>query len=57
MITEAMARAIERQTGVPVVSITYDGAGGSKNDVIIPYLQYPRRERRPDISELQRRRG
>ncbi len=44
LITEAMAAEIERQTGVPVVSITYDGTGGSKNDVIIPYLKYPRRE-------------
>ena len=40
--TEAMAGEIERVTGVPVVSITYDGTGGRKNDVIIPYLKYPR---------------
>jgi hypothetical protein len=25
-----------------MVSITYDGTGGSKNEVIIPYLTYPR---------------
>jgi hypothetical protein len=37
-----MARDIENQTGIPMVSITYDGTGGSKNDVIIPYLTYPR---------------
>ncbi len=42
LITEAMARDIEKKTGVPTVSITYDGTGGSKNDVIIPYLTYPR---------------
>lgn len=42
MVTEAMARDIERITGVPVVSVTYDGVGGSKNDVIVPYLKYPR---------------
>jgi hypothetical protein len=35
-----MASGIERVTGVPVVSVTYDGIGGSKNDVIIPYLAY-----------------
>jgi predicted nucleotide-binding protein (sugar kinase/HSP70/actin superfamily) len=46
MVTEAMAGAIEHQTGVPIVSITYDGTGGNKNDVIIPYLKYPKiRER------------
>ena len=42
LITEAMAREIEKNTGIPVVSITYDGIGGLKNDVILPYLQYPR---------------
>jgi predicted nucleotide-binding protein (sugar kinase/HSP70/actin superfamily) len=52
LITEAMAAEIERQTGVPVVSITYDGTGGGQNDVIIPYLKYPRRERRQDGREL-----
>jgi predicted nucleotide-binding protein (sugar kinase/HSP70/actin superfamily) len=40
MITEAMNRDIERVTGVPVVSITYDGTGAIQNDKIIPYLLY-----------------
>ncbi|MFP4650491.1 MAG: acyl-CoA dehydratase activase [Desulfobacterales bacterium] len=40
LITEAMAENIERQTGVPVVSITYDGTEGDKNRKIIPYLKY-----------------
>lgn len=42
LVTEAMARQIENTTGVPIVSITYDGTGGNKNDVLIPYLKYPR---------------
>ena len=42
LITEAMAREIEEKTGVPVVSVTYDGTGGAKNEVILPYLEYPR---------------
>ena len=42
LITEAMAREIEANTGVPVVSVTYDSSGGSKNEVILPYLEYPR---------------
>jgi rubredoxin len=41
-VTEAMANEIERQTGTPVVPITYDGAGGNPNDAIIPYLKFPR---------------
>jgi predicted nucleotide-binding protein (sugar kinase/HSP70/actin superfamily) len=40
LVTEAMAKDIERNTGVPIVSITYDGTGGEKNDPIIPYLTY-----------------
>jgi predicted nucleotide-binding protein (sugar kinase/HSP70/actin superfamily) len=42
LVTEAMAREIERKTGVPMVSVTYDGTGGTKNEVILPYLEYPR---------------
>jgi predicted nucleotide-binding protein (sugar kinase/HSP70/actin superfamily) len=43
LITEAMAKEIEQKTGVPVVSITYDGTGGNKNEAIIPYLKFPRK--------------
>ncbi len=42
LVTEAMAGRIERKTGVPIVSITYDGTGGNPNDAIVPYLKYPR---------------
>ncbi|MGW8267394.1 MAG: acyl-CoA dehydratase activase-related protein, partial [Longimicrobiales bacterium] len=42
LVTEAMAREIEERTGVPMVSVTYDGTGGGKNEVILPYLEYPR---------------
>jgi predicted nucleotide-binding protein (sugar kinase/HSP70/actin superfamily) len=55
LVTEAMANEIERRTGVPVVSITYDGTGGAKNDVIIPYLKYPRKNQRPGDCQLNRR--
>jgi hypothetical protein len=40
LITEAMNRDIERVTGVPVVSITYDGTGAFQNDRIVPYLAF-----------------
>ena len=42
LVTEAMARRIEKNTGVPMVSITYDGTGGNQNEAIIPYLHYAR---------------
>ncbi len=40
LITEAMSKEIEEVTGVPVLTITYDGTESPKNDVIIPYLKY-----------------
>ncbi len=39
LVTEAMTSEIRNITGVPVVTITYDGTNDFKNDVIIPYLQ------------------
>jgi predicted nucleotide-binding protein (sugar kinase/HSP70/actin superfamily) len=42
LITEAMARDIEKNTGIPMVSVTYDGTGGAKNEALLPYLAYPR---------------
>ncbi|MFC1669349.1 acyl-CoA dehydratase activase [Spirochaetota bacterium] len=40
LVTEGMCSEIERKTGVPIVTITYDGTIDNKNDVIIPYLKY-----------------
>jgi hypothetical protein len=40
LVTEAMAKEIEEKIGVPIVSITYDGTSGSKNEAVIPYLTY-----------------
>lgn len=40
LVTEAMAAAIEKRTGIPVLSLTYDALGGNKNRVIIPFLAY-----------------
>jgi predicted CoA-substrate-specific enzyme activase len=39
LVTEAMTSEIRNITGVPVVTITYDGTNDYKNDVLIPYLQ------------------
>lgn len=40
LVTEAMSRHIESITGIPIVTIEYDGTGGFKNDDIIPYLKF-----------------
>jgi predicted nucleotide-binding protein (sugar kinase/HSP70/actin superfamily) len=39
LVTEAMTNEIKNITGVPIVTLTYDGTNDYKNDVIIPYLQ------------------
>ncbi len=39
LVTEAMTNEIRHITGVPIVTLTYDGTNDYKNDVIIPYLQ------------------
>jgi hypothetical protein len=44
LVTEAMGGEIERVTGVPVVTLTYDGTGAPQNDVLVPYLAYARAE-------------
>ncbi|MBN2060778.1 MAG: CoA activase [Deltaproteobacteria bacterium] len=44
LVTEAMAKEIEKRTGVPVVSITYDGTAKEKNEALIPYLTYLSRQ-------------
>lgn len=39
LITQAMSEKIEEVTGVPVVTVEYDGTAGNKNYPIIPYLK------------------
>lgn len=39
LVTEAMTNEIKNITGIPVVTLTYDGTNDFKNDVLIPYLQ------------------
>lgn len=46
LVTEAMSATIQELTGIPVVTITYDGTGDIKNDLVVPYLAQPRRHPR-----------
>ena len=48
LITEAMAGTIEKITHTPIAAITYDGTGGNKNEVIIPYRNFPGRRNHRD---------
>jgi len=40
LITEAMASKLEKLSGVPIVTIEYDGTSAGKNEDIIPFLKY-----------------
>jgi predicted nucleotide-binding protein (sugar kinase/HSP70/actin superfamily) len=44
LVTEAMTPRIEELTGIPVVTIEYDGTSGFKNEDIIPYMKYRRKK-------------
>jgi predicted CoA-substrate-specific enzyme activase len=52
LVTEAMTARIEEMTGIPVVTIEYDGTSGRKNDVIIPYLKYWKQSKVFSASDL-----
>jgi predicted CoA-substrate-specific enzyme activase len=40
LVTEAMTRRIRELTGVPIVTLTYDGTSDQMNDAIVPYIQH-----------------
>jgi predicted nucleotide-binding protein (sugar kinase/HSP70/actin superfamily) len=44
LVTEAMAPRIEAYTGVPVVTLTYDGTSRNINAKIRPYIKFPRKK-------------
>lgn len=40
LVTEAMASRLEQISGIPIVTIEYDGTSSDKNADIIPFLKY-----------------
>ena len=52
LVTDAMANKIEETTGVPVVTITYDGTCSAKNGVIIPHLTFLGRDSRHHLQGM-----
>lgn len=49
LVTQSMAGKIEKLTGIPIVNIEYDGTHGRKNEDIIPFLKFARKEKTQDI--------
>ena len=39
LVTEAMTSRIKELTGVPIVTLTYDGTSSQMNDAIVPYIR------------------
>ena len=52
LVTQAMTKKIEETTGVPVVTISYDGTCSAKNGVIIPYLTFLERDSRHHLQGM-----
>ncbi len=42
LITEAMAPRIEEYSGIPILTLNYDGTGKNINQKIRPYIKFPR---------------
>ncbi|OQX83075.1 hypothetical protein B6D60_11135, partial [candidate division KSB1 bacterium 4484_87] len=40
LVSEAVFERVEKEVGVPIVSITYDGTATKKNDLLVPYLHF-----------------
>lgn len=45
LITEAMAPRIEEYSGIPILTLNYDGTGKNINQKIRPYIKFPRPKR------------
>lgn len=40
LVSESLFKAVEKDIGVPIVSIVYDGTTTNKNELLAPYLHY-----------------
>ncbi len=57
LITEGMAGRVEKKTGVPVVSITYDGTGGQQERSDRTLSKIPSKEDRSHAAQSRVREG
>ncbi|MEJ2054314.1 MAG: acyl-CoA dehydratase activase-related protein, partial [Calditrichaceae bacterium] len=42
LVSESIFKQVEKKTGIPIISIVYDGTMNNKNDLLAPYLYYIR---------------
>ena len=45
LVSEALFKTIEKDIGIPIVSLMYDGTTGRQNETLAPYLHYITRAR------------
>ncbi len=43
LVSESIFKRIEEETGIPIVSITYDGTQTPHNNIVIPYIHFLKR--------------
>ena len=42
LVSESIFKSVEKDIGLPIVSITYDGTSSRRNDILAPYIHYLR---------------
>ncbi|UCE04709.1 MAG: hypothetical protein JSW07_13915, partial [bacterium] len=40
LVSESIFKKVERDIGIPIVSIIYDGTAAKRNELLVPYLHY-----------------
>ena len=40
LVSESIFKKVEKDIGIPIVSITYDGTTTRRNDILAPYIHY-----------------
>jgi len=50
LVTESMSAKIEKLTGIPIVSIEYDGTVSKKNEDVIPFLKLAQKKVKQEIA-------
>jgi len=49
LVSESLFKKVEKDIGIPIVSITYDGTASRRNDILAPYIHYLRKSKNAQI--------
>jgi predicted nucleotide-binding protein (sugar kinase/HSP70/actin superfamily) len=52
LVSESLFKAVEKDIGIPIVSIVYDGTTTNKNELLAPYLHYISRVATGEINHI-----